>query len=120
MSTLITLQGEPKSTSHIYKMTCRGSFASMYMSKEGKAIKEGYQWETKSQWKKKPIKGECEVWITLYFGTLRKCDWDNFHKLSMDALSGIVWEGDSQIVEAHVSKRYDKKNPRIEITIIEI
>jgi len=35
----------------------------------------------------------------------------------MDALTGIVWEDDSQIVEALVKKRYDKENPRIEIVI---
>jgi hypothetical protein len=27
--------------------------------------------------------------VTLYFGTKRKADWDNFHKLSCDALPHI-------------------------------
>lgn len=35
----------------------------------------------------------------------------------LDALTGIVWLDDSQIVEAHVFKGYDKANPRIEISI---
>lgn len=47
----------------------------------------------------------------------RKSDWDNFHKLSMDALTGIVWADDSQIVEANVRKEYDPKKPRIEIVV---
>lgn len=42
----ITLTGEPKSTQHIYRNTCRGGYSSTYMSSEGKAIKEGYQWES--------------------------------------------------------------------------
>jgi Holliday junction resolvase RusA-like endonuclease len=35
----------------------------------------------------------------------------------MDALTGIVYEDDSQITEAYVVKDYDKENPRIEINI---
>ncbi len=114
---VITLKGEPKSSQNMYKMTCRGKFATMYMSKEGKDLKESYQWQAKSQWRKKLIKCDLEIEITLYFGTKRKSDWDNFHKLSMDSLTGIVWEDDSQIQRAVVEKRYDKLNPRIEIEV---
>lgn len=53
--------------------------------------------------------------IVLYFGAKRKADWDNFHKLSMDALTGIVYLDDSQVVKATVTKRYDKQRLRIEI-----
>lgn len=42
---------------------------------------------------------------------------DDFHKLSCDALSGIVYEDDSQIDDAHVKRAYDKAHPRIEIEI---
>jgi len=38
--------------------------------------------------------------------------------LSMDALTGVVWEDDSQIQVAHVYKDFDKDNPRIEIEIV--
>jgi Holliday junction resolvase RusA-like endonuclease len=117
----IILQGEPKSTQNIYKATCRGGiFASVYMSVQGKTIKESYQWQAKSQYRKATLKGNLEVIIRLYFGTKRKCDWDNFHKLSCDALTGIVWEDDSQIQRATVEKYYDKKSPRIEIEIYDI
>lgn len=116
----ITLKGEPKSTSHIYKMTCRGKFASMYMSAQGKAIKTDYAWQAKQQFRKKLITGDIEIIIALYFGTKRKCDWDNFHKLSMDALTGIVWKDDEQIQRATVEKYYDKSNPRIEINIFKL
>lgn len=117
MTHQITLKGEPRSTSHLYKSVCRGSYPTVYMSAAGKALKESYQWQAKSQYKRKVLKGELEIWITIYFGTKRKSDWDNFHKISMDALSGIVWEDDSQVVEAHISKRYDKKEPRIEVEV---
>ncbi len=116
MKTII-LHGEPKSTSHIYKMTCRGRFASMYMSKEGKMIKESYIKQTKLQWANKAIKGDVRVYIELYFGTKRKSDIDNFGKLLLDSLTGICWVDDSQIVDMRVVKKYDKNKGRIEITI---
>ena len=88
------------------------------MDKKCKDLKEDYQWQAKEQWKGKPLKGDLEIQVDLYFGTKRKkIDWDNFHKLSMDALSGIVWEDDSQIIKATVTKNYDKENTRIEIHI---
>lgn len=87
------------------------------MTSEGKRLKEQYQWEAKAQWKGKPLAGDVAVSITLYFGTKRKADWDNFHKLSMDALSGIAYADDSQIKRATVAIAYDKPRPRIEIAV---
>jgi hypothetical protein len=43
-------------------------------------------WEARAQWKGKPLAGDIEVSITLYIGTKRKDDLDNFNKLSLDAL----------------------------------
>lgn len=52
-----------------------------------------------------------------YFGTKRKADLDNFNKLWQDALTGVVYEDDSQICELHLFRKYDKANPRIEIVV---
>lgn len=113
----LTLKGSPRTTNTLYATMCRGNFPSRYMTSEGKALKEDYQWQAKSQYRKKPMKGELEVWTTLYLKTKRKADIDNFNKIYFDSLSGIVWEDDSQIVEHHISKRYDAKNPRIEVEV---
>lgn len=115
--TKITLTGAPKSTNHIYKMTCRGKFASMYMSKDGKDLKESYQWEAKSQWKRKPLKTAVILEIALYFDSKRKHDIDNYNKILLDSLTGIIWEDDNQIVELIIKKFYDKDNPRIEVEV---
>lgn len=45
-----------------------------------------------------------------------KPDWDNFGKIASDALNGVVYEDDSQIVEGTVRKRYSGQ-PRLEIEI---
>ena len=114
----ITLLGKPRSTNGIYKNAVIKGFVHRYMSNEGKALKESYQWQAKQQYKGKLIEGNIEVFIILYFGDKRKNDWDNFHKLSIDALTGIVWRDDSQIIKATVLKLYDKDKPRINIDII--
>jgi hypothetical protein len=48
-------------------------------------------------------------------------DWDNFAKSICDALNGMFWKDDSQIVDCRVSKRYDwvNRRGRIEIQIFE-
>jgi Holliday junction resolvase RusA-like endonuclease len=43
---------------------------------------------------------------------------DNFNKLWQDALTGIVYEDDSQIAELHLYRDYDKARPRIEIEVV--
>jgi len=113
----IILKGEPRSTQHIYKYTCRGRFSTMYMSAEGKALKESYRKQAKEQWIHKPRTGDIKLDITLYFGTKRRADIDNFNKLAFDSLTGIVFEDDSQIQEMTIRKNYDKILPRIEILI---
>ena len=46
-------------------------------------------------------------------------DVDNYNKATFDALNGVVWVDDGQIVEEHVYKRYHAKStkPRICIRI---
>jgi Holliday junction resolvase RusA-like endonuclease len=118
LTATIVLTGEPKSTQNIYRAACNGHFPTTYMTAEGKAIKEGYQWGAKSQWKDAPIlTGDISVSITLYFGTKRRAALDNFNKLSLDALTGIVYEDDSQIAELHLKRAYDKARPRTEVEV---
>lgn len=116
---IVTLLGEPKSTNNLYRYACRGNFPTMYMTSEGRALKEDYQWQAKSQFHGEPLSERLAITVTLYFGRRGRRDWDNFHKISQDALSGIVWEDDEQIDEAVVVKRYDRERPRIEIEIRE-
>lgn len=43
-------------------------------------------------------------------------DWDNYGKLICDAMNGIFWCDDSQIVRATILKRYSE-TPRIEVCL---
>ena len=88
------------------------------MTKDGKVVKASYVEQTLEQWHSVPLQGLLEIHVGLYFGTKRKSDIDNFHKLSFDSLSKIVWVDDKQIQKMTVEKFYDKSSPRIEITIL--
>ena len=87
------------------------------MTAEGKALKEQYQWEARSQWKGAPFAVPLTVEITFHFGTRRKHDIDNFTKLVLDALTGIVWKDDVLIEELRLQKGYDKERPRVELNV---
>ena len=112
--------GEPERLAAMLRAASRGAAeleSAGHLSPEGKALKEQYRWEARSQWKGPPLSGDVEAHITLYFGTKRRADWDNYHKLSCDALAGIAYNDDSQIKRAIVAVGYDKEDPRIEIAL---
>ena len=117
----LSLDGEPRSTSHIYKYTCRGGYVKGYMSEDGKKLKQSYQWQAKVQWGRKvPLSKPLQVCLTIHFGTKRKSDADNFSKIVLDSLTTIAWHDDSQIQELTIIKAYDKARPRIVVNINEL
>ena len=66
-------------------------------------------WSKKKQW-------EAQL------GTIRptkRPDWDNVGKLISDALNGLAYKDDAQIVEATTAKWYSDR-PRLEIEITEV
>lgn len=119
MTTKIVLKGEPKSTQHAYKATCKRGYPTLYMERECIVQKEYYAWQAHAQWKRGVLDVPMVVHATFYFKTNRKQDLDNHNKLWIDSLTGIVWTDDSLIHELHLYKDYDKSDPRIELTITE-
>lgn len=87
------------------------------MTAEGKAIKQAYQLEAKSQWQVPALEGDVALSIRFFFKTKRKRDLDNQNKLLLDALSGIVYGDDSQICELHLFRAYDAQHPRAVVTV---
>ena len=110
---MLTLKGNPKSTQQCYRFTARGG----YMVNECTYLKMCYQKDARQQWRQNILEDDLEVTVKLYFGDKRKRDIDNFNKLWMDALEGVVYQNDAQIKRLLISKNYDKENPRIEVTI---
>jgi Holliday junction resolvase RusA-like endonuclease len=106
---LLTL---PVSTNHIYLQ--RGS--ARFLDPRARRCKEAIGWEARSQYRGKPLTGPLAVSVALFWPDRRKHDVDNI-KVLLDALTGIAWEDDGQIVELHTSKAYDKAKPRVELTV---
>lgn len=115
----LTLTGEPKSTQTCYKYRCAGRFVQGYMDAKCKTLKKSYQKQIMTQYTGTPLKTPLKAVLALWHGTKRLSDIDNFNKLVLDSLTGLVYEDDSQIIELAIRKRYDKANPRVEIEITE-
>lgn len=65
---------------------------------------------------KSTTKTKCKMMIAEQLNPLKKPDLDNIAKICLDALNGIAYYDDSQIVELTVRKKYSEQ-PRTEIKI---
>lgn len=90
----------------------------MLLQKKYRDAKEAIAWEIKSQWKGPALKSKLSVNLLIYFGNNRKNDIDGYIKILLDAAEGVLYEDDSQVVELHVFKEFDEKNPRVELQVI--
>ena len=87
------------------------------MTNEGKALKESYQWQIKSQWKKDCYQDKVMLSLSLFFKDERKRDVDNYTKLVIDSLKGICFEDDSQVYDLNITKAVDSSEPRIMVEV---
>lgn len=87
------------------------------MKSDAKDTKNSYIMQARYQYKGEPLKTSLSVYIRIYFWDKRVRDWDNWHKISMDSLTGIIFDDDSQIKVATVQIMQPEKDARIEIII---
>lgn len=88
------------------------------LSAEGRKFKDNIAILARSQGAR-ILAGELAVTFRVY-RPRRSGDLDNRLKISQDALKGVCFEDDRQIVELHAFRFDDKENPRIEIDLREI
>lgn len=111
----ITLEGNPVSVNSLYGQ--RGG-QQRFLTKEGRAIKESYAWQVRSQFKGAAYTQNVpQLSVYFYFKTNRRRDSDNCLKVVFDALTGIVVSDDSLIRDYDVHVRVDKENPRVELEL---
>ena len=113
----IILNEIPPSTNHYKAQRWNGKHIQWYITKKGKEFKEmiknlDYKWKITT----KPIKMN----IKLFFPTKRRQDIDNYNKVLLDSLQGIIYEDDNQIVDLRVKKFYEKNKPKTIIRIEEL
>ncbi|WP_181435906.1 RusA family crossover junction endodeoxyribonuclease [Curtobacterium sp. MCSS17_006] len=64
-----------------------------------------------------PVTGKLNVRLRFFRNDNRRVDCDNLAKVPLDALNGLAWADDSQIVSLIISKHHDADNPRTEIDV---
>lgn len=115
-----TIQGAVPSKSNSYKLTNRGKFASMYKAKGLKAYEKMFYLQVPAEARGVELKGLLKVFLSVYY-TSNRLDLDNSAKIILDCMQDAkVMKNDRQVVELHMYKHIDKKNPRVEIEVKEI
>ena len=129
----LIIPGEP-----VAKARPRVTKYGTYTPQKTKDYEELVKWTCRNQYKDKPLEGPLRVDISFYMyipkntskrrRTLKESkiilpvkrpDIDNLAKSITDALNGLVYKDDNQIVELHLYKYYSKEE-RAEVTITEI
>jgi Holliday junction resolvase RusA-like endonuclease len=66
---------------------------------------------------KQVLSNDFRVILSFYRGTRHKVDLDNLSKAILDALEGVFYVDDRQVVDLYLHKKFDKENPRVEVEI---
>ena len=128
-----TVEGRP-----VGKARPRVTRNGTYTPKKTKDYEDLVKWSCRSKYKGEPLKGPLRIEIVFYMYIpkntskarikkklnderlpTKKPDFDNLTKSITDAINGIAYEDDSQIVEAHIYKKFGKE-PRAEVRITEM
>ena len=73
--------------------------------------------QLRTQYKAEPLEGAIKLTLNYYRKNKVRADVDNLAKTTMDAMTGLVYVDDVQIVDLHITKAVDASNPRVEITL---
>lgn len=88
----------------------------MLVSREARAYKAGVLARCKLMRLGKPLTGAVALFVRVY-RPRRVGDLGNRLKVLEDALQGIAFEDDDQVIEVHMWREDDKENPRVEVTV---
>jgi Holliday junction resolvase RusA-like endonuclease len=105
----------------------QGGRAHSYTPEATKAWEQAVQWAAKPHRPESPLTCPLAVAMVFYLPKPKRGkrqypsvrpDIDNYAKAILDALNGVMWADDGQIVQLTVSKSYGE--PRVEIEIQEV
>lgn len=90
-----------------------------HLSTEGRRYKSTVYMDAVTQGCEAPLEGSLRVTVDVYRAR-RAGDLDGYFKGLFDALNGVAYTDDQQIVEIHARRLDDKHNPRVEVTVEEV
>lgn len=76
-------------------------------------------WRSQNRWVIPPKETKIIVRIWVYWKSKQRRDTDNVFKLTLDALTGVLYEDDSMCLPRVMNFDVDRGNPRIEIELEE-
>lgn len=85
------------------------------VSAEAQDYKAGVQLQARYA-RLQPFGGDVAMYVHVYRAQ-RRGDLDNFAKVLGDALNGVMYHDDSQVVELHMWRHDDKAQPRVEVEV---
>jgi Holliday junction resolvase RusA-like endonuclease len=95
----------------------RGAGGRWYTPQVTKAYEEAVGWAARAAGVHEPCEDAVRLEIVLWMPDRRRRDLDNCAKSICDALNGIAYEDDSQIVELIIRRHVDRDRPRAEIRV---
>lgn len=101
----------PPSANRYWRYTSTG----VYVSSEAEDYKAGVMLRAR-QTNMRPYTGDVALYVHVYRQQARG-DLDNYAKVLCDSLNGAAYNDDSQVVELHMYRHDDKRNPRVEVEI---
>jgi len=123
----IVMFGSPISVNKLYRpqvlrsQKTGKSYHGRVVTSKGKIwklqVKDAYFLKYRDQ---EPLTGPLAIQITYYFPDRRWRDVTNYDKPILDALVGLAYKDDSQIVTAILHKAVDPASPRTEIRIVKV
>lgn len=109
------------------RTVAQGGRVHSYTPEATKAWEQAVQWAAKPHRPESPLTCPLAVAMVFYLPKPKRCkrehpsvrpDIDNYAKAILDALNGMMWVDDGQIVQLTASKSYGE--PRVEIEIQEV
>ena len=95
----------------------RGAGGRWYTPQATRAYEEAVGVAARAAGVCQPYEGAVRLLIDLWLPDRRRRDVDNCAKSICDALNGIAYEDDSQIVELIIRRHIDRERPRAEVIV---
>ena len=95
----------------------RGAGGRWYTPQATKAYEAAVGWSARAAGVRDAYEGPVRLTVGLWFPDHRRRDVDNCAKSICDALNGIVYLDDSQVVELTVRRYVDRERPRADVTV---